>query len=389
MVLGAVLDAGVPAAAIQKVFDSMGLQLELRAATVRRCGFRATHATVASPHEHHPHRHLRDILAILEKADLTSRQRRWASRIFQRLAEAEAEVHGVPVEKVHFHEVGAWDSIADIVGAVVGLDLLGIERFTASPIPTGSGTVQGDHGVMPVPAPGTLALLRGVPVAAADVASELTTPTGAAIVTTLADAYLPIPSMWIEKIGYGAGSRDFPHRPNIMRLIVGSAVTTEANYDGDTIVILETQVDDTTPQIVAYCQERLLQQGALDVYVTPILMKKSRMGMLISVLCPPERVAACEAILFAETGTYGIRRRWAERHKLRRESLTAETPWGAIRCHRGRTADGQTVLTPEYEDCAAAARRHQVPLRTVYEWIRQNVPGDGPDMATNPPPTDG
>jgi uncharacterized protein (TIGR00299 family) protein len=369
MVLGAVIDAGVPADAIRAALDSLGLPIKLEVEKVKRCGFAATKATVEAA-DQEDYRFLPDVEAILAKGNLTPRQRELASTIFRKVAVAESVAHGMPLERVHFHEVGALDSIADIVGAAVGLDLLGVERFTSSPVPTGTGTVKCAHGIMPVPTPGTAELLKGVPLATSTVKGELTTPTGAAILTAVASEYTAAPAMTIDRIGHGAGTKDFLEQPNILRLLIGEANPERAGAERDTVVVLETNIDDAPPEFVGYCFERLLEAGALDVFTIPIQMKKSRPGVLLSVIAEPDRAADLEAILFRETATFGIRRYRAERTKLQREMVTVQTPWGPVKAKRGRRSDGLEVLSPEYEDCARVAREHGVPLREVYAAVR-------------------
>ncbi len=374
MVLGAVIDAGVDPAAIRAALDSLGLPITLEVETVKKCGLRATKATVVAPDEEE-YRFLPDIEAILARGALTDRQRTLALAIFKRLAVAEAAVHGMPVERVHFHEVGALDSIADIVGAAVGLDLLGVEAFTSRSVPPGSGTVKCAHGIMPVPAPATAELLKGVPLAASAVTGELTTPTGAAILTTVVSRWVETPTMTVEKIGLGSGTKDFDDQPNVLRLLVGTAEKAQGRpslgFDTDTVVVLETNLDDATPETVGYCFDRLLAAGALDVYGVPVVMKKNRPGVLLGVIATPESADALEVILFRETATFGVRRHTAGRHKLQREAATADTPWGPVRAKRGWSAGGFEVLTPEYDDCARVARDHGVPLREVYAAVRR------------------
>lgn len=372
MVLGAVLDAGVPADAIRAALDSLGLPIQLEVERVKRCGFAATKANVIAA-DQEDYRFLPDILAILERAAISPKQRELAGRIFQKIAEAEAAAHGMPLERVHFHEVGALDSIADIVGAAVGLDLLGVERFTSSPVPTGTGTVKAAHGIMPVPTPGTLQLLKGVPLAPSKVEFELTTPTGAAILTSVVTGYTASPAMTVEKIGHGAGTKDFLDRPNILRLLVGSASVAAApgSPECDTVAVLETNLDDVPAEIVGYSTERLFAAGALDVFVVQGQMKKGRPGFLVSVICDPAKAADLEAILFRETGTFGVRRHTAERSKLQREAITVDTPWGPVKAKRGWRGDGFAIVTPEYDDCARIAREQNVPLRAVYQSITQ------------------
>ncbi len=371
MVLGAVIDAGVDAAAIRAVLDSLNLPIRLEVEKVKRGGFAATKATVEAA-DQEDYRFLPDVEEILARGNLTASQRELAAKIFRKVAVAESTVHGMPLEKVHFHEVGALDSIADIVGAAVGLELLGVERFTSSPVPTGTGTVKCAHGIMPVPTPGTLELLKGVPLAKSTVEFELTTPTGAAILTTVASGYTVSPRMIVERIGHGAGTRDFLDRPNILRLLVGRAEDEPAPAtERDTVLVMETNLDDVSSEVVGYCFDLLFAAGALDVFAQPLQMKKNRPGLLLSVICEADRRAAIEAILFRETATFGVRTTSVERTKLQRESIVVETRWGPVKAKRGWRAGGFEVVTPEYEDCARIARESGVPLREVYAAVRR------------------
>ena len=372
MTLGALIDAGVDAEAIRAGLDSFSLPLRMEVEKVKRNGIAATHVKIDAPDEE-THRYLPDVEAILNRGKLTDRQRQLALSIFRRLAEAEGVVHGLPVEKVHFHEVGALDSIADIAGAAIGLDLLGVERFTSRSVPPGSGMVKCAHGLMPVPAPATAQLLQGVPLASAPVAAELVTPTGAAILATVVAEWIDQPALTIERIGCGAGTRDFWEQPNVLRLFVGEAAPARAANpaESDQVWILETNLDDCPAEVIGYCFERLFAAGALDVFAVPIQMKKNRPGVLLSVIAPPSAVPDLETVLFRETGTFGVRRFSAARSKLRREVVTVETPWGAVQAKRG-WRDGQAaIVTPEYEDCARIARGNGVPLREVYRVIER------------------
>jgi uncharacterized protein (TIGR00299 family) protein len=370
MTLAALLDAGVDAEAVRQGIASLGLPVRLDVAQVRKGGFAATQVTIEAPEEH-THRHLPDVEEILNRGQLTPAQRELALRIFRRLAEAEATAHGLPLEKVHFHEVGALDSIADIAGAAIALDLLGAARITSRPVPTGSGMVKCAHGLMPIPAPGTAALLKGVPLAPSPVKSELTTPTGAAILTTVVQEWTEQPAMTIQRIGHGAGQRDFLELPNILRVFIGeTADTPDATEERDRVWVLETNLDDVPAEVVGYCFDQLFAAGALDVFSTPIQMKKNRPGVLLSVLAPESALDVLETILFRETETFGVRRYPVERHKLRREAITVTTEWGPIRAKRGWRASGAEVCTPEYEDCARVARQHDVALRDVYAAVR-------------------
>lgn len=364
MTLGALIDAGVDAAAIRAGIDSLGLPgVRLVIAHVMRCGFRATHVRVEHP-EQHAHRHLSDIVKIIDAAKaLTAPQRSLAKDIFTAVAKAEAKVHGSTVEKVHFHEVGAIDSIVDIVGAAIGFDLLGADQIVASAVPTGRGQVRIAHGVCTVPTPGTAELLKGIPLVNVPVEAELTTPTGAAILATVVDRFGPLPDMTLEQIGYGAGTKDFPDRANALRLLVGTATV---RSESDQVFVLETNLDDISGEIIGYTKQKLFAAGALDVFTTSIQMKKDRPGILLSVICPPADRERIEAILFSETATFGVRRHLVERSKRARQECEVETPWGPVRGKLGWRGGGDQVFTPEFESCAALASRHGVTLREIY-----------------------
>ena len=366
MTLAALIDLGVEPDELRRIYASFQLPITLEVERIKRNGFAAVAVNIVAP-DQEAYRFLPDIIAILNASAMTSRQRDLALAIFQKLAVAESTAHGMPLEKVHFHEVGALDSIADIAGVAVGFDLLGIERFTCRSVPPGSGSVKCAHGVMPVPTPATAFLLQGAPLATAPVKGELVTPTGAAILATVVHEYTDQPTMTISRIGCGAGKKDFWEQPNLLRLFLGdSASKTET----DTVVVLETNLDDVSGEIIGYCFEQLFSAGALDVFTVPIQMKKNRPGVLLSVIAAPEKVAECEQILFRETGTFGIRRSTMQRSKLQREMVTLETPWGAIRAKKG-WRDGFEIITPEYEDCASIARTHGIPLREVFRQAQR------------------
>jgi pyridinium-3,5-bisthiocarboxylic acid mononucleotide nickel chelatase len=376
MTLAALVDAGVPLEELNKAVGSLGLPgCRLRADEVKRNGFRATQIVVEYQPEH-AHRHLHQILAMIDAGQLTQRQKDLAGRIFTRLAEAEAKVHGVSIEEVHFHEVGAADSIADIVGAAVGLDLLGIDRIVASPVPTGMGRIRIAHGEMSVPAPATAELLRGIPLAESNIEAELTTPTGAAILATLADSFGPLPAMKIQRIGYGAGQKDLAERPNILRILAGEAVESPAEQS-DHVCVLETNLDDTSGELIGYCTTRLWEAGALDVFTTAIQMKKNRPGVTLTVLCRPADAAAVEDILFRETTTLGVRRWTAARTVLRRQPHSVDTPWGPIEGKVGWLRDGPPRFAPEFESCRRVAEEQRVPLREVYEAAQKAFDAKG------------
>jgi hypothetical protein len=362
MLLGAIIDAGVDLTHLQSAIDSMGLP-NCRFATceTKRAGFRALDLTVEHEPEH-AHRHLHHILAMIDRGSLTVRQKELSTKVFQRLAEAEAKVHGTTVQKVHFHEVGAVDSIADIVGCCVGLDLLNVQRILCSPVPTGGGFVEIAHGRCSVPAPATAELLVGIPVVGSDVMVELTTPTGAAIVASLVDEFGPLPPMSIQRIGYGAGDREIPSQPNILRLLVGEDAGAHVS---DQVTLLETNLDDVSGEIIGYCFERLLAAGALDVFTTPIQMKKNRPGVKLTVICQPGHTSSIEQILFQETSTLGIRRWRAERSVLGRETRLVTTSWGQVAGKLVHMPDGEIRFSPEFEACRIIAEANQIPLHTV------------------------
>jgi uncharacterized protein (TIGR00299 family) protein len=366
MTVAALIDAGVDAAAITGAVASLGLPVRLEVEKLRKGGFAATAVRVEAAEES-SHRFLPEVEEILGRGGLTARQRTLALRIFRRLAEAEAAVHGLPLERVHFHEVGALDSIADIAGAAVALDLLGADRFTSRSVPTGSGMVKCAHGLMPIPAPGTAELLKGVPLAPSPIKAELTTPTGAAILTTVVQEWVETPAMTVERVGHGAGRREFEEQPNLLRLFVGSAATPA---ESDRVWVLETNLDDLPAEVIGYCYDLLLAAGALDVFSTPIFMKKNRPGVLLSVIAPEARLPALEEILFRETSTFGIRRYAVSRHKLQRRPCTVATPWGPVRGKLGWLEGRAPVLTPEYEDCARVAREQGVALREVFARVQ-------------------
>lgn len=364
MTLAALLDAGVDEQAIRGGIASLGLpDVHLHVEEVMQGCFRAKSINVEHP-EQHAHRHFSDIVRLIEAASaLTVRQKQTAIEIFRAIADAEAHVHGTDVERIHFHEVGAIDSIVDIVGAAIGFDLLGVDRIVCGPLPTGRGTVMIDHGLCPVPTPGTAELLKGIPLADVPVDAELTTPTGAAIVKTLADGFGPLPAMTIERIGYGAGTLQFAGRANVLRLFVGTAT---AGVGTEEICLLETNLDDVTGEVIGHAANRLLAAGALDVFNLPIQMKKNRPGVMLCVLCRPERADELSAILFDETGTLGIRRQTVQRAVRPRQPHTVLTPFGAVTGKVSRFGSGRTEFSPEFDDCARVAAAAGRPLREIY-----------------------
>lgn len=407
MILGALLDLGLPMEALRGALGSLAIDYGgVSAERVLRAGVSATkfhahegdaratgarrpegeapsHSTHAHDHVHahdHPHDHghdhdhqhaagqrhehhsLKEIAGFIGRSALSAEGRDRALHLFERLAQAESEIHQVPVDRIHLHEVGALDSIIDIVGAVYGLEWTGATAIAASPLNVGSGTVQCAHGTFPVPAPATAKLLKDAPVYAGAVAAELVTPTGALIVTDYAASFGPLPAMRVRGIGYGAGSRDFTGNPNVLRLFAGDSETAAA---AETIVVLECEIDDMNPQLFGPLMDRLSAAGAHDVFYAPVQMKKNRPGTLVTVLAPPDRREALAGLLFAETTTIGVRYRDMLRDRLDREMRTVETPVGAIR-FKVATRDGRVLnAAPEFDDCLRLATEHGLPIKDV------------------------
>ncbi|MDR1965001.1 MAG: nickel pincer cofactor biosynthesis protein LarC [Planctomycetaceae bacterium] len=403
MTLGALVDLGVPIhflnKAVQSVLDNVRIETEV----VRRKEFRATLAKVHAPHEH-VHRHLSDILTLIEKSTLSDVNKEQASDIFRLIAEAEAKVHGVDVEKIHFHEVGAADSIADIVGATAGLDYLRVEEIYASPVPTGCGTIKIAHGTCSVPAPATAELLQGIPVADSDVPFELTTPTGAVLLKYFVKQFGALPAMTIQSIGIGAGSQDLEQQANVLRILIGETETVkvrshsapEHQYEDlfenstykpefslqqhkpathsekkhavrETVWIVETNLDDVSGELIGHCVDQLWKAAPLDVWTTPIQMKKQRPGVMLSVLCRRNQIEAIESILFTETTTIGIRRIPVERTVLHRESCRIDTPWGKIDAKKVTLPNGTEKITPEFESAKRLAAENKISVREIFE----------------------
>jgi hypothetical protein len=357
MILGAFVDAGLEPDRLAGELARLEIpEFQLRARKVQRGELTGTKVDLDLPEEHE-HRTFRDIEAILAASPYSERVKSAVLAVFRRLAVAEAGVHGVDVEAVHFHEVGALDSILDLTGSVLALELLGVDVVSASPVPLGRGTLECAHGVMPVPAPATLACLAGIPCVPGVNDGEVTTPTGAAFIAELASEFGDLPPCRPRAVGYGAGSRERGRAPNLLRVVLGERDDAETGE----IVRLECNLDDMNPQFAGFLMERLFEAGALDVGFTPIQMKKNRPGTQICVICRPADLAALRDVVFAETTTIGVRFCRMGRWELRRDWTTVATPYGEIRI---KHAGGKSA--PEYEDCAAAARRHGVPLREVH-----------------------
>lgn len=376
MTVAALIDLGLELDVLRRAVASLNIvDVEISTREVLKEGFRAVHFQVNHPPQH-VHRTFADIRTIIEGASaLTDTQKQLALEIFAAVARAEGAVHGKPIEEVHFHEVGAIDSIVDIVCTAVGFDLLKVDRVISSPVPTGHGQVKIAHGLCSIPTPGTAELLKGIPLIDVPVEAELTTPTGAAILATLVHEFGNLPALTIEKIGYGAGTRDIPGRANMLRMFLGRS---EASPERDLVTLLETNLDDVSGEIIGHASERLRESGALDVYSTPIQMKKNRPGVLLSVLSRPADADRLEEIVFRETGTFGIRRRTLERSKRRRRETSVDTPFGPIRGKLGWREGEAAVFMPEFEDCARVAAEAGVPLREVYGAAVRGWPDDRP-----------
>ena len=368
MILGALVDVGVSLEALRAELAKLGLSgWRLSAREVRRGAFRATKVDVHLEGAQHEHRHLGDIVRILEASGLAPAVVSGAVRVFRRLAEAEARVHGTSVDEVHFHEVGAVDAIVDVTGAVAGLRLLGAEAVHVSALPIGGGFVETAHGRMPIPGPGTAELLRNFPVVDTGVQAELVTPTGAAILTTLAASAGRMPAMTVERVGYGAGGRDLPGVPNVLRVFVGETAGDAAT---ETVAQVETTIDDMSPQLYEPLMERLFEVGALDVFLTPVVMKRSRPGTVLTALCPPERVGDLSRVLFEESSTIGVR--WTEvaRARLEREMVTIPTAYGTLPFKVSRLGGRVVTVTPEFAEVVRLAREKSLPVREVLDQAR-------------------
>jgi uncharacterized protein (TIGR00299 family) protein len=368
MILGALVAAGVSPQELKdqlSLLNVPGYAIEFE--TVDRSGISATYARVQTAHEH-AHRHLSDILKIIYDSRLSAGVKDRAAKIFSRLAEAEARVHNQPIEQVHFHEVGALDAIVDVVGAAICFELLGIERFVSSALHVGSGMVEMAHGRFPVPPPAVTELLRGAPFYSTDIKGELLTPTGAAIITTVSSEFGALPQLKLEQTGYGAGTREYEKFPNVLRVLIGE--TLDAQRDEAKLWMLETNVDDMSPQVFGHVMERAFEQGALDCYFTSTQMKKNRPGVLLSVLCREDERETLLELLFSETTTLGIRSYQVDRRTLERRTVRVETQYGPIDVKVAHLNGHILKEMPEYEQCRLAAREAKVPLRVIEEAAR-------------------
>jgi uncharacterized protein (TIGR00299 family) protein len=374
MILGALVDAGAPLDEIRRTLSSLPVpEFTLEAEEVRHQGLRALRLRVEVPDET-AHRHLADVVRILQGGSLPPAATEKALRVFARLAQAESRAHGIPVEKVHFHEVGALDAILDIAGAAVALELLEVRRVTYSALRVGTGEVKTAHGIMPVPVPAVMELTKGVPIVRTDIPGEILTPTGAAILTTLGRPVDAAPFVG-ESVGVACGMRELPGRPNLLRVAVGTASAPRCGipWDQDEVVVLETNVDDMTPEMLPSVIEEAMAAGALDAFLTPVLMKKGRPGHLVTVLAEPGNAETVAGVLFRETTTFGLRRRTCPRWKLARESREVDTPWGPVRVKIGRLGGGSLRITAEYESCRAVADRTGMPLVEAYRAVEAHI----------------
>ena len=373
MTLGALLDLGVPLEWLKEQLHRVPLaDFDIVASPVQRHGIHAASVQVEIQ-DSKTSRHYSDIRDLIENSPLSDSVKSTSLAIFKRLAEAEARIHHCPVDHVHLHEVGGVDAIVDIVGTALGLDYLGIKKIVASPVPLGKGFVACSHGKLPLPAPATLGILEGVPVYGTDIPYELVTPTGAAIIRSLAQRFEPLPEMVIARIGYGAGQHDFEDRPNLLRVLLGAESESAVDLDGklseDQITIVETCIDDMNPELFGYLMERLFEDGALDVYWIPVYMKKNRPGTMLQVLCKIDRRETLIHRILIETTTLGVRYYPSRRRLLKRESVEVKTSYGVIAVKRIKDPQGNVRNIPEYEECRKIAIKKNIPLRVVYDTI--------------------
>lgn len=369
MILGALVAAGVSSRALVEQLQSLNVSgWKIDFENVDRSGISSTYAHVQTGHEH-AHRHLGDVLKIIYESGLNERVKDRAARIFSRLGEAESRVHNEPVEKIHFHEVGAVDAIIDVCGAAVGFDLLGVEQFISSPLRVGFGMARMAHGQFPIPPPAVSELLKGKPIYAGDIEGEFVTPSGAAIITTVCERFENIPSIRIEASGYGAGTRNPKGFPNALRILVGEIE--DANHPDEALVMIETNIDDMSPQLFGHVMDRAFDLGALDCYLTNTHMKKNRPGVLLSILCLPQDREKFLQMMFAETTTIGARSYEVRRRALTRETVRVQTQFGEIDVKVARGSNGSVKVMPEFEQCRAVSLKKNVPLREVQDAARQ------------------
>lgn len=382
MLLGALLDLGITVQTLSEHLSKLGLDgYRLSSDKTVKVGITATKATVELTDKTHTHRHLPDILDIINNSSLPDAIKEKSSEVFTALAAAEGKIHGVPPEKIHFHEVGAVDAIIDIVGTVTAMNLLGIDQIICSQLPLGSGFIQCAHGTLPLPAPATLEILRGVPTVSCDIIGETVTPTGAALVKTLSSGFGPMPSMEVQSIGYGAGQAD-RKIPNVVRAVLGETALSqpcsqhnsfgEDDYCEDSLTVIETNIDNMNPEFYEHIVSLLFAAGAVDVYLIPIIMKKGRPGQILSCLVPPENQSGIINLLLRETSSLGVRLYPCQRYKLNREIISVSTNYGPISVKVGRHPGNGSIMNiaPEWEDCKAAALQYNAPVKTVYDLAK-------------------
>ena len=377
MTLGAFIDLGVPVEWLKDRLETIPLTgFDVLAKTVSCNGIQAKSVEVLVKDDT-TSRHYEDIRSILENSPLSSEVKQISLDIFEKIATAEALIHGCPKEKVHFHEVGGIDALVDIVGTALSLDYLKIRKAMASPIPVGRGFVDCQHGILPVPAPATLAILKGIPIYGTKIAYELVTPTGAAIIATLATSFKEMPAIIVEKIGYGAGKRELESQPNLLRIIIGTEITSSEKgigaYQTDQIVIIETCIDYMNPELFGFLMDRLFDKGALDVYWILIFMKKNRPATMVQVLCSENCREVLMACILSESSSLGVRYYHAKRRMLGRERIVAKTSYGEITVKRIIELDGSSRIVPEYETCKKIALEKNLPLRVVYDTILKSL----------------
>ena len=366
MLLGALIDVGWPEQGLRELISKLKLgDVQLKVERVSKRGIAATQVSIlSSPHQ--PHRGLHDLSAIVMQAELPGAIQQRAISALRLLAEAESQVHGVPVDRIHFHEVGAVDTIVDIVGALVGFEELNIKSVHCSPLPWSRGTVKTEHGILPVPPPAVALLLRDVPVVGADIEGETVTPTGATLARTLAKQFGTMPPMRVDRVGYGAGQRDWPDRPNVLRLTIGESTDDAAGLQVEQLTLLSCNIDDMNPQWYEPLMKHVNDAGALDVWLTPVHMKKNRPAVVVDVLCPPEKAAPVRDMLLRHSTTLGVREAAVTRHSLPRHVETVQTVYGAIRMKVARLPDGSVKASPEHDDCVARAEEHGVSVGDVW-----------------------
>ena len=365
MLLGALIDIGWPEQKLRELIAKLKLgDVQLKVERVSKRGIAATQVNILSPH-HQPHRGLHDLSSIVMQADLPQPIQERAISALRLLAEAESQVHGVPVERIHFHEVGAVDTIVDIVGALVGFDELQIDEIYCSALPWSRGTVKTEHGVLPVPPPAVALLLRDVPVVGVDLEGETVTPTGATLARALAKQFGTMPAMKVGRVGYGSGTRDWPDRPNVLRLTIGET-SAGAGLHVEQLIVLSCNIDDMNPQWYEPLMKRLSEAGALDVWLTPVQMKKNRPGTMIEVLCQPSDADNVRRLLLRHTSTLGVRETTVNRHSLPRKIESVQTRYGVVRVKVATLPDGSQKTSPEHDDCVARATEHNVTVKDVW-----------------------